>query len=151
MHACGVAVEADNSEAGGLQLVERPRQVRHEGDRHEFQRAGRGFGEDAIERRAVPARHDQARGSEHGRRAQDGADVMRVGDLIEHQQGSRAGRRREFLERGLGKFLGLEHGPLVHRVGPENLVQVARGGAFDRVFERAQSVDQSPFRILGED
>ena len=69
-----------------LQLGERAGQVLHQRHGHVLERARGRLGQRAVERRAVAARHDEAGGAEHGGRAQDGADVVRVGDLVEHDQ-----------------------------------------------------------------
>ena len=51
-----------------------------------LQRARCRLGQRAAERRAVAASHDQPGRAEHCGRAQDGADVVRVGDLVEHDE-----------------------------------------------------------------
>ena len=83
----GVAVEADHVTAELLQLGQRAREVLHQRDRHVLERARGRLGQRAVERRAVAARHDEAGRAEHRRRAQDGADVVRVGHLVEHDDG----------------------------------------------------------------
>ena len=70
-----------------LQLGQRAGEVLHQRDRHMLERAGGRLGQRAVERRAVAARHDEAAGAERRGRAQDGADVVRVGDLVEHDEG----------------------------------------------------------------
>ena len=90
----GRAVEAERDAALLLQLGEGARKVLHQRDGNELERAGGGLRQRAVERRAVAARHDQAGGAEHGGRAQDGADVVRVGDLVEHDERARLRRAR---------------------------------------------------------
>ena len=58
----------------------------HQRDRHVFEGARCRLGESAIERGAVSPGHDQAGGPKHTRRAQNGAHIVWVGDLIENQE-----------------------------------------------------------------
>ena len=113
-----------------LHRVDGAREVLLERDRHELERAGGRFRQRRIERRAVAARHHETAGSEHGARAQDGADVVRVGHLIEHHERPAGIRgRRDFVQARLGQRLGLEQHALVHGVGAEQAVEVARTDA----------------------
>ena len=57
----------------------------------------------------MPARHHKACRAEHGGRAQNCADVVRVGDLIEHEQRTAVGVLGEFDELGFGQVFGFQH------------------------------------------
>ena len=92
MRASAVAVEADADYTEIAERPERLRQIGHQCDGNVLECARRRLGERACQRRAVPARHDEAAGGEHRRRSQDRPDVMRVGDLIEHDQRSAVAR-----------------------------------------------------------
>jgi hypothetical protein len=81
----------------------------------------------------VTPRHDEAGGAENGGRAQDGADVVRIRHLIEHDQRTAAmGVRDEVVQLGFGQRLGFEQDALVHGVGSEQTVEIARGDALGR-------------------
>ena len=71
--------------------------------------------------RAVPLGHDEAGGAEGGGGAQRGADILRVGHLIEHEQHA-AGV--DVVERDRGQRLGFERNALMHRVGAEQPVEI---------------------------
>ncbi len=86
-----VAVEADAAHTKFAELFERPREVADECDRYHFEAAGRRLRERARKWWAVAARHDEPAGAEHGGRAQDRADIVRVRDLIEHDQRTGSG------------------------------------------------------------
>ena len=62
------------------------RQVSNQDHRHDVESAARGLGQGPGQWRAVPRRQHECRGPKDGRRAQDGADILRIGDLIEHEQ-----------------------------------------------------------------
>ena len=61
-------------------------EILDEHDRHDVERAARGFGERAQEGRAVPLGHHQSSGAEGGGGAERRADILRVGHLVKHQQ-----------------------------------------------------------------
>ena len=115
-----------------LQLGQRAREVLHQRDRHVLERAGGRLGQRAVERRAVPSRHDEPGRAEHRGRAQDGADVVRVGHLVEHDQGPAGARSGQLLQVGLRQRLGLDQGALVHGIGAEPAVEVPRQHALVR-------------------
>ncbi len=104
-----LVVETDGGEPQLLHRVDGAREVLLERDRHELERAGGRLRQRRIERRAVAARHHETAGSEHRARAQDGAHIVRVGDLIEHHERPAGIRgRRDFVQARLGQRLGLE-------------------------------------------
>src|SRR5436189_296725 len=80
-------VEADHGNVEVLQFGERAREVLHERDRYVLERAGGGLRESAGQRWAMSPGHDEARRAEHGSGAQDGTDVVRVGHLVEDDDG----------------------------------------------------------------
>ena len=61
----------------------------------------------------MPLRQHDACGPESSGRAQHGADILRVGDLIEHKKEA-LGRTSSS---SIGEGLGLEHDALMHGVG----------------------------------
>ena len=124
MRVGGVVVEADHEAAELLELGERAGKVLHQRHGHVLERARGRLGERAVERRAVAAGHDEAGRAERRARAQDGADVVRVGDLVEHDDGPARAARDQLGQRRLRQRLGLDQGTLVHGVGPEPAVEV---------------------------
>ncbi len=86
-----------------------------------FECAGRGFGENAVEGRAVPSRHDEAAGAEDGRRPQDRSDVVRVRHLVENDEGTSACGFGEIMPVGFGQGFHVESGALMDRIGTRSL------------------------------
>ena len=76
-----------------------------------------------------------AGGPESSGRAQHGADILRVGDLIEHKQNAFG---RAHLRARPGQGLGLEHHALMHGVGSEQPVELL-GSASSALTPRAFS------------
>ena len=97
----------------------------------------------------MTARHDETGGAEHGGRAQDGADVVRIGDLIEHDERPCLGALGEFLNVGLFERLGFEHDALVHGVLAEQAVEIARGDALGCQLSRGDGFGEAVFGVLG--
>ncbi len=64
----------------------------------------------------VPRRGDDRDDREGRRGAQNRADIMRIGDLVEHQHDAAV---RQILDVGRGQGIGLGEQPLMHRVGRE--------------------------------
>ena len=92
----------------------------------------------------MPLRQHDARRPEGSGGAQYGADILRVGDLVEHEQDALGAYIVEF-DRGQG--LGLEHDALVHGVRSEQPVELLRQCVFyidaaglQRGFEPARGV-----------
>ena len=75
--------------------VERAREILHRHQRHQLERAGGRLRQHAGRLRAVPRRGDDRLDRERRGRAQDRADIVRIGDLVEHQHDALAapGRR----------------------------------------------------------
>ncbi len=67
------------------------------------------------------------------RRAHDGADIVRIGDLIEHEQ-ERAVFQR--FQPANGEGARFQHDALMDRLGPEDLVDIVRHHDLDRKAER---------------
>ena len=66
---------------------------------------------------------DHRRDAERGGRAQDGADIARVGDLVEHDQ--RTGPFQRLLQAGRGQRIGEQRHALVGDVAAEQVVEPA--------------------------
>ena len=94
-------VEAVEPEARFLELLERAREIDGAHQRHDLQRAGGGLGQHAGIGGRVAFGDDDAGNAEGGGRAQDGADIVRVGDLVERQhEGVIAAAGQHILEGG---------------------------------------------------
>ena len=85
------------------------------------------FGQHAGGLRAVAGGGDDRLDRKRRRRAQDRADIVRIGDLVEHQHDAFLGQR---IDIGRGQGLGLRQQPLVHGVGAEPLVDRVRADDF---------------------
>ena len=93
---------------------------------------------------------DDSDRSERRGRAQDRADIVRIGDLVEHQQnGALAAPRQEFVEPDVLERLDLDHHALVRRVVRHQPAEVGRsasvtGTSFGKLHEaRASRVAQA--------
>ena len=71
----------------------------------------------------MPLRHDHAGSPEGSGRAQHGADILRVGNLIEHKQNAFG---RHVLKLDRWQELSLEHHALMHGVRSEQPVELSR-------------------------
>ena len=160
---CGPSeIEADDQEIARRQLLERAGEIDDGDDGHMLERARGRFGEDAGELRTVALGHDQRVDAEGGRRAQYGADIMRVGHLIEDQ--NEAAFRLYVGDIRLGQGARLQHQALMHALLAEPLRQRSRlddlrreaggggerrdalGGAFRRI-ERQQFAPSGDERL----
>ena len=88
--------------------------------------------------RAVPLRQDDCGGAEGGGGADDRADIVRVGHLVEHDDELRVG---EVGKIRLGEGIGEDRDALVHGAGAGDAVDLARlrragGGRACRVSAR---------------
>ena len=122
-------------------------QVLHGNDRHQFERARGGFRQHAGGFGAVPRRGDDRLDRERRRRAQDRADIVRIGDLVEHQHDA-LGRQRSDIRRGQGIRLGQQ--ALMHGVRAEPLVDQARPDDFRSHAGVDMVVGEAPGGIFGE-
>ena len=109
-----------------------------------FERAGRRLGERAGGVGAVPLRGDDGGGGKGRGRAEDGADIMRVGDLVEHQHNA---LRRQIVDGRGGQRIGFEIEALVHGVGQQPLGNRRRPHQLG--LDRAAFVGEAPRRIFG--
>ncbi len=92
-------VQAVEPEAGFLELVEGAGEVDGAHQRDDFERPRGGLGQHAGVGRRMAVGNDHAGGAEGRRRAQDGADIVRVGHLVEGQdQGVVAAAGQDILE-----------------------------------------------------
>lgn len=99
-----------------------------EHDGHDVERAARDLGERAGKWRAVPLGQNETRCAEGGGRAEYGADIMRIGDLIEHDEDAIG---IGLVEPDGRQLLDLERDSLMHLVGAEQPVEIARRGVLD--------------------
>ena len=99
-----------------------------EHDGHDVERAARDLGERAGEWRAVPLGQNETRCAEGGGRAEHGADIMRIGDLIQHDEDAIG---IGLVEPDGRQLLDLERDSLMHLVGAEQSVEIARRGVLD--------------------
>lgn len=145
---CG-STEADDGDAILLQLREQAGEVLGEVHRHVFQGARGRLCKGAVEWRTVAPGHDQASAAEYCRRAQNGADVMRVGDLIEdHERAPGDSVLQQRIERRLRQVFGFEREALMDRVGAQHLVELARGYELRRYPPRFQRSLQPAGSVL---
>ena len=93
------------------------------------ERAGGGLGEHAGLGRRVAAGGDHRVGGEGDGGAQDGADIVRVGDLVEHDDEARV---REVVEGVGGERRHLDGDALMHRLAAEQAVERRGRGLFRR-------------------
>src|SRR4029077_10282762 len=135
------------------------RQVLHGDDRDQFERARRRLGQHAGGLRTVPRRGDDGFDGKRRGAAQDRPDIVRVGDLVEHQHDA---GRRQILDVGRGQGVGLGDQALMHRVrrqpcgqriGPhqlrlDRLRDAVFGEAAYGIFRRQQAADAA--RGIGE-
>ncbi len=111
-----------------------------------FERAGRGLRQRAGRVRAVPLRGHDGGGRERRGRAEDGADIVRIGDLVEHQHHA---LRRQVLDRGRGQRIGFEIEALMHGVGQQPLGDRRRPHDFRLDGGCNAFVGQAPRGVLG--
>ena len=90
-------------------------------------------------------RHDGVHG-EGGGRAHDGADIVRIGDLVERQD-ERA--RRQRLERRRGQRIGFEIEPLMHGVRLDETADVAGPHELRPEAQIRHGLFEPPRRVLG--
>ena len=79
--------------------------------------------------RRVAGRGQHGVGTEGAGGAEDGTDIVRVGDLVEDDDEIAP---RDFREAGARHRIDLERGALVHRLVAEQFVEVLRVGFLDR-------------------
>ena len=153
------AVEADGQEAALFERHKAARQVLHAHDRDQFERAGRRLGQHPGSLRTVPRRGDDGFDGKRRGAAQDRSDIVRVGDLVEHQHDA---GRRQFLDVGRGQGIGLRDQALMHgirrqaggqRVGPHQFGlkrqrDAVFGEAAQRIFCRQEAADAA--RRIGQ-
>jgi len=97
--------------------------------------------------------HDQTRCTEYSSRAQNGADVVRIGHLIEDDErsGGAAGAVNEVGETGLGQRSRFGHDALMHRIGTKNAVQILGADALGCEAPVGDRVGKAPLRILSDE
>ena len=93
-------------------------------------------------------RHHEAAGAEHGGRSKDCADVVRIGDLIEHDQWPAIGTARQFVPVRLGQWFRFERDALMDGVWTEEAIEVAWGHAINLGGERTDGLRQTALSIF---
>ena len=78
------AGRTDRHKAAVVHRGERPREILHRDKRHQFEGAGSGFRQHSGCFGAVPGSRDDGLDRKRRRRAQDCADIVLIGDLVEH-------------------------------------------------------------------
>ncbi len=126
-----VAGQGHAPEAEFGQFVERAGDIDHGEIGHDVERSGRGFGQHARFRRGMAVLHDDGRDAEGGCRAQDGADIVRIGNLVEHQHDAAAlGGDQDIGDIALGQGLALQGRALMHGPGRKQPADRVRIGDF---------------------
>ncbi len=125
----GIPGEPDPPEPRLGNLIERSGEVDDPGPRHPLERAGRRLGDHPAFRRRMAVLGDDAERPERRRGAEDGADIVGVGHLVEHQQqrpvwcvGQQA------IEPDIGERLDLDDHPLVRCVAGNQPAEIGRLG-----------------------
>ena len=108
-----VRIKADTQVSHIAQRFEGAGQIDHDAQRHMLKPARSGLGEYASHMRRMPLRGDDGVHREGGGGAHDGANIMWIGDLIEHQHQS-LGREIGDIQRFEGA--SLQQQPLMHRI-----------------------------------
>ncbi len=118
-------IQADDAPAHLGQLLQRAGQIGgpHHGDH--VRCAGGRLGQGAGEGRGVPVLDHHPAGPEGGGRAQDGADVLGIGDLVQHQDHA-LGRPGDVLDIGALGGGGEEGEALMHRARRQQAVDLPR-------------------------
>ena len=153
-----LAGQPDPPEARRRHVVERAGEIDHPRPGHRLQRPARRLGQRARFARRVPVLRDDAERVERGGRAQDGADIVRVRDLIEHQQRPAVRRLVEQVgEQDVVQTLDLRDHALMRRVArhqPAEIGGVGEGDRdagidveFRRRLARRPDADDRPLRI----
>ena len=146
------AVEPDERIAHLAQRPHRVGKVRDPQIGLALERPGGGFGERPGLGRRMPVRRDHGAGAEHLGRAQDGADIVRVGDPVEQQhQGRVSVRRADLGDRAPIERLDLQSRALMHRLRIERRLEAAR---IDDLRRKARCTDlggQPVGGIAGDD
>ena len=142
--------QVDDREARLPQLVKCARQIGNQRNRYEFKRAGSRLRKNAIERWTMPMRHHKTAGAEYGGRSQNRANVVRIGDLIEHDQWPAVGNASQLVPLRFRQRLRFECHALMHGVGTEEPVEVARRGAINLRGDRTDAFGQPAFGVFGQ-
>jgi len=123
------------------------REILHGHDRHQLQRARCRFRQHAGRFGAVPRRGDDRLDRKRCRRAQDRPDIMRIGDLVEHQHDA---LKRQSIDIRRGQGIGLGQQALMHGIRTEPLVDQARPHDFRGHAGVDMVVGEPPRGIFGE-
>ena len=96
----------------------------------------------------MPAGHHQPRSAEDGRRAQDGADVVRIRHLVENDQRPGFGALGQRGNVGLIQRLGFQQHALMHRVLAQHAIELARRHALGGRLTRADGLGEAVLGVL---
>ncbi len=96
----------------------------------------------------MPSGGDDGLDAERCCRAQDRADIVRIGDLVEHQHDAVL---RQFVEMQAGQGIGLHKQSLMHGVRPEAAIDVARIHQFRRNAGVDLLVREPPGHVFGDE
>jgi hypothetical protein len=94
--------------------------------------------------------HGEAACAENRGRPQDGADVVRIGYLVEYDQGTTIGGLSEVAPVGFGQGLRFERRSLMDGVGAEETIEIARGDSLDGRRDVAYGLTNSVFGVFRE-
>src|SRR5690606_27169574 len=137
------AREAEDLEALVVERLEGAREVDHAGDRGVLDGASGGAAHHARDAGAPPRGEDDAVGAERDGAADDGAEVVRIGDLVERDEERALGRAgEELLQREVGELGRERDHPLVAESLGE-LVELLTAHELDADRERARELDDA--------
>src|SRR4051812_24530604 len=142
------AVEPDGEPAAVLHLGERAPKILHRHHSYEIERAGRRFCKHAGGLGRMPRGRDDCLYAEGRRGAQDRADIVRIGDLVEKERGAFIGKVFEF-ERGKG--LGFHKQAVMHGIRREPCRDRIRPHDLGRDGKREALVGETARGVLGCD
>ncbi|MGY4489019.1 hypothetical protein ACVWWR_008210 [Bradyrhizobium sp. LM3.2] len=140
-------VQPDGLETELVQRGQCAGEVLYRHDRYQLQRAGGGLGQHTGRFRTVARGGDDRLHGEGRSRAQDGADIVRIGDLVEHQHDAVL---LQILDVGRGQGIGLGEQALVHRVGRQQPVDLLGPDDLGRDRDCDVLVRQTPCGVLGQ-
>jgi hypothetical protein len=138
--------EPHPQEAGVAKSAQGLSQVADQNHRDDVEAAACCFGQRACQRRAMPLWHHDTHSPEGGCRAQDGSDILRIGDLVEHKKNP-FGQQIFELDRGQGGRF--EYNALMHGVRPNQPVELPWQGGLRPDAPRLQGFVEPPCGIFG--
>ena len=137
-----LAGEAEAPVAGLGHFLERASEIDHAHPRHDLECARGRFGDHPTFGRGVAVLRDQRGGIERRGRAQDRADVVRIGHLVENHQGPRRIAGEHLVEEQVRQGLAIEHEALVRRIARYHPGKVGHVGPFHRKIGRKFAIER---------